>query len=207
MTREDELLKRMEQGDPDAADELIQLFYADILRYCLWHAPNRSLAEDAVQETFLKAIRYFDRYTHQGKFKPFLYRIAANTCIDMHRKHKLSELSLEEAEIDPAYSDPAFEQLHSNMTVKQLISGLPENQQEIVLLRFGQDLTLREIAEVVNLPLRTVQTRLRAALKRLRTELSAPQTNPDSRQEASDVCTRSQKEKQEGGRRENGKLK
>lgn len=206
LAREDELLNRMKQGDPAAADELIQMFYQDILRYCLWHAPNRSLAEDATQETFLKAIRYFDRYAHRGKFKPFLYRIAANTCIDMHRKHQHTELSLEAAEIDPAYSDPAFEQIRSDMVVRQLVGVLPENQREIVLLRFGQDLTLREIAEVVNLPLRTVQTRLRAALKRLRTELSSPQTEPDSRQEASNVCNKKEKRKK-GGCHENGKPK
>lgn len=170
MTHEDELLKRMEQGDRSAADELIQMFYPDILRYCLWHAPNRSLAEDAVQETFLKVIRYFDRYTHKGMFKPFLYRIAANTCIDMQRKYRQPDLSLEEAEIDPAYSDQAFETIHSDMVMRQLVNRLPENQREIVLLRFGQDLTLREIAETVNLPLRTVQTRLRAALKKLKAE-------------------------------------
>lgn len=176
MTREDELVKRMAQGDRAAADELIKMFYPDILRYCLWHAPDRSLAEDAVQETFLKAIRYFDRYTHKGRFKPFLYRIAANICIDMQRKSRNPDISLEESEIEPPYSDPAFEAIRSDMVLRQLVSSLPEAQREIVLLRFGQDLTLRETAEVLNLPLRTVQTRLRLALKKLRTELDAPET-------------------------------
>lgn len=176
MTREDELVKRMEQGDRDAADELITMFYPDILRYCLWHAPNRSLAEDAVQETFLKAIRYFDRYTHKGKFRSFLYQIAANTCIDMQRKNRHPDISLEGSEIDPSYSDPAFEVIHSDLALRQLVGGLPEEQREIVLLRFGQDLTLREIAEVVHLPLRTVQTRLRSALKKLKAELDTPET-------------------------------
>ena len=79
MTREEKLIQKIKQGDLSAADELIAMYYPEILRYCLWHAPDRSLAEDAVQETFLKALRYFDRYTHRGKFKSFLYRIAANT--------------------------------------------------------------------------------------------------------------------------------
>ncbi len=85
MTREDSLIKRIEQGDEAAAGELVELYYPDILRYCLWHAPNSALAGDAAQETFLKAIRYFDRYTHREKFKAFLYRIASNTCIDLAR--------------------------------------------------------------------------------------------------------------------------
>lgn len=184
MTREDELVKRMEQGDQSAADELIKMFYPDILRYCLWHAPNRFLAEDAVQETFLKAIRYFDRYTHKGKFKPFLYRIAANTCIDMQRKKRNSDISLEESEIDPPYTDPAFEDIHSDLALRHLVRSLSEEKREIVLLRFGQDLTLREIAEVLHLPLRTVQTRLRSALKKLKTEIGSTKTESAYKKES-----------------------
>ncbi|MCI6535414.1 MAG: RNA polymerase sigma factor, partial [Lachnospiraceae bacterium] len=86
MTREDELILRIKQGDFNALDELITSYYPEILRYCLWHAPNRALAEDATQETFLKVIRYSDRYVHKGKFKSFLYQIASNTCIDLRRK-------------------------------------------------------------------------------------------------------------------------
>lgn len=165
---EDELIKRMAQGDHGAAEKLIRMYYPEILRYCLWHAPNRSLAEDAAQETFLKVIRYADRYTHKGRFKPFLYQVAANTCVDMRRKNWYSELPLEESTGESAYSEPGFEKIQSDMALRQLTGGLPQDLQEIVLLRFGQDLTLREIAEVLNMPLRTVQSRLRSALKKLK---------------------------------------
>lgn len=168
MTREDQLIKRMEQGDAGAADELIGMFYSEILRYCLWHAPNRSLAEDATQETFLKVIRYFNRYTHKGKFKAFLYKIAANTCVDMQRKNWCQDMSFEELTIEVTYLESGFEEIQSDMALKQLIRGLPDDLQEIVLLRFGQDLTIRQIADVVNMPLRTVQSRLRSALKQLK---------------------------------------
>lgn len=83
----DRWIPRIIQGDEQALEELVEAFYPEILRYCLWHAPNRALAEDAAQETFLKAIRYLDKYAHRGKFKSFLYQIAANTCIDMGRKN------------------------------------------------------------------------------------------------------------------------
>ena len=170
MTREDELIQRIEHGDAEAVEELVKRFYPEILRYCLWHAPDRSLAEDAVQETFYKAIRYFNHYVHKGKFKSFLYQIAANTCIDMRRKKWQTEISFEELNVDPSYLDPTFEEIHANLTFKQLVKSLPEETQEIVLLRFGQDLSLREIGEVVGLPLRTVQSKLRSALKRLKKE-------------------------------------
>ena len=51
MTREDKLIQKMKQGDTDAVNELIAMYYPEILRYCLWHAPNRSLAEDITQVT------------------------------------------------------------------------------------------------------------------------------------------------------------
>lgn len=50
--RTDELLNRLEQGDAEALDELIRMYYPEILRYCLWHTSDRQSAEDAAQETF-----------------------------------------------------------------------------------------------------------------------------------------------------------
>lgn len=171
MTREDKLIQRIEQGDLGAADELIAMFYPEILRYCLWHAPNRSLSEDAAQETFLKVIRYFDRYTHKGQFKAFLYQVAANTCIDMRRKNRCPDVSLEDSAIEPVYAEPAFDAIHADMALRQLIGSLPKDLQEIVLLRFGQDLTLQEIAKILHMPLRTVQSKLRRALKKLKAQI------------------------------------
>ena len=171
MTREEKLMIRIGQGDIDAVDELIGLLYPEILRYCLWHAPNRGLAEDAAQETFLKAIRYYDRYVHKGKCKAFLYRIAANTCVDMYRKMDIGELSIEDIPAELPSEESGFERIHADLNFHQQIRSLPPEQQEILLLRFGQELTLRQIARVTGVPLRTVQSRLRAALKKLKSQL------------------------------------
>lgn len=168
MTQEDQWIKRIDQGDPGAADELIASYYGDILRYCRYHLPDPGLAEDAAQETFLKFIRYIDRYTHRGRLKPFLYQIAANTCIDLLRKAPPDGLSVEELAPELGYLEPGIERVHQEVAFRQMIRSLPPEQQEIVLLRFGQDLTLREIGQVLHLPFRTVQSRLRAALKRLK---------------------------------------
>lgn len=170
MTREEKLVRRIEQGDTDAVEELIGFYYPEILKYCLWHAPNRMLAEDAAQETFLKAIRYTDRYSFKGKFKPFLYKIAANTCIDMRRRKWMSEESLEHVETDPFYIEKGFARADEEIQLRQMIRNLKPELQEIVQLRFGQELTMREIAEITGTPLRTVQTRLRKALKQIEQE-------------------------------------
>lgn len=168
MTREDQLIKRYREGDGSALDELVRMYYADILRYCLWHAPDRQCAEDAVQESFLKMIRYLPSYTHRGYFRAFLYHIAANTCVDLYR----SKWSAIEALPDGlSREECGYRQAEEEADFRHLVSCLPPEQRELVLLRFAQQLTLREMAEITGLPLRTVQSRLRAALKKIKSSL------------------------------------
>lgn len=175
--REDKLIRRIEQGDVTAADELIERYYPEILKYCIWHAPNQTLAEDAVQETFLKAIRYMNRYVHRGKFRAFLYKIAANTCIDMWRKQGMTKeypegMLIEQMQIQKeiSYEESGFDEVQALLDLQRIISILPEEQREIVILRFGHDLTIREIANITGIPFRTVQSRIRLALKKLKME-------------------------------------
>lgn len=168
MNDDDQLLKRMRQGDTHAADVLIERYYDDIFRYCLWHTSTYSVAEDATQETFLKLIRYCDRYIAKGHFRAFLYRIAKNTCIDSERNKANASVPLPET-IDAVPDDSrSFDNMQDTLSLYQMIDHLPDTQQHIVLLRYLHDLTLREIAEIMDLPLRTVQSRLRSSLKALK---------------------------------------
>lgn len=77
---------------------------------------------------------------------------------------------MEVTKTDAPYVEYGFEEVRSDMVLRQLTDTLSEEQREIVLLRFGQDLTIREIGEVTGMPLRTVQSRLRSALKTLKKE-------------------------------------
>ena len=86
MTHEEQLIRQIQKGRRECLDELIELYYPAILRYCLWHMPDAESAQDATQETFLKLMRFIGRYEHRGQFKAFLYRIAANTCTDIRRR-------------------------------------------------------------------------------------------------------------------------
>lgn len=166
MTREDEIFKKLKNGDESGVSELVELYYEDILRYCMFRLPDRYLAEDAVQETFLKVFRYFDDYRHKGRFRAFLYKVAANTCIDMMRKKRWDQIPE-----DAAQEESGMQKTEEQEDFRQIIRKLPPELGEIVFLRFSQELRLREIAETMGIPLRTVQSRLRRALKLLRTEL------------------------------------
>lgn len=168
--REDKIIKRINAGDLKAIEDLVQMYYSDVLRYCIYHTTDQYTAEDATQETFLKAIRYSDRYVHRGMLKPFLYKIAKNTCIDIQKRKNTANIQIEQLENKLIYNEQGYEDVQENLQLGQLVKGLPEKMQEIIILRFSQELTMREIAEVVNIPMRTVQSQLRLALKKLKKE-------------------------------------
>lgn len=175
MTREDELIRQIKKGRRECLDELVELYYPAILRYCMWHMPSLESAQDATQETFLKLVRFIDRYSHKGQFKAYLYKIAANTCIDIRRKTALPELSLE------AFPDQtlpvellaqnSLQAIEDRQQLAAMLACLTPEQQELLLLRYGQELSLREISAVTGLPLRTVQTRLRRAIQKIKTNV------------------------------------
>lgn len=169
--REEILLKNLQAGDASAMDELVRMYYPEILRYCMWHAPDVHLAEDAAQETFLKAIKYLGGCRFSGKFRSFLYKIAGNICIDLYRSRRRDNVPLEGMNNELCYAEQGFEEAADQMFIRELVRKLEPSVQEIVILRFGQDLKLREIADIMGIPMRTVQSKLRMALKEMKLEL------------------------------------
>lgn len=144
----------------DGMEEWIRAMYPEVLRYCLFHCVNRSEAEDATQDTFLKAFRYGAKIMGLGNRRAFLYRVARNTCIDFARRKRPGilpgELPVDERGLRIAEANADF---------MLLLRGLPSEQRELLILRYQQELTIREIAAVLGIPLRTAQSRLRAVLK------------------------------------------
>lgn len=177
MTHEDKLIKQIKDGRAECMDELIELYYPAILRYCLWHMPDRESAQDATQETFLKLVRFIGHYEHRGQFRAFLYRIAANTCIDMKRNTFMPErLADVESEAGchmhaACYVEKGFPTAEDRQQLAAAFACLDDGSRELVLLKYGQELTLREIAAVTELPMRTVQTKLRRALIKMKKTL------------------------------------
>ena len=168
VAREDELIKQIKNGRRECLDELISLYYPAILRYCLWHMPDRESALDATQETFLKLVRFLDKYENRGTFRSFLYRIAANTCIDFKRRQTVTEPLSETMAETICSPENGYQAVEDRQLLAAALTHMDDTARELVLLRFGQELTLREISDIAELPLRTVQTRLRRAVKRLR---------------------------------------
>lgn len=118
--------------------------YDKIYRYCYYKVRNSVLAEDLTQETFLK---YFaqNAYIDRGKRLAYLYVIARNLCVDSFRKIQ-PELLTE----DIPHTD-CFEQIELNYTLWHALKTLPEQERELLLLRYVNELSVGEISSIMGI--------------------------------------------------------
>ncbi len=168
MVPDEILVQKVLDGDPESLDELVERYYPKILKYCLWHLSSKEEAEDATQEVMIKVVRHFRRGTRSFHFKPYIYQIAKNACIDIYRKNRIDTVPLESLTHETVLTETANQ--FKDEELVSLISTLPDDLREVILLRFGQQMSLQEISEATGVPLRTAQSRLRRAVSRIRKE-------------------------------------
>jgi len=174
-----ELVQAYIQGDQSAIESLINKHRSKVYTYILLTIKNQQLAEDLFQETFIKVIQSLrgGKYRDNGRFLSWVIRIAHNLIIDHFRKEKqMNSLSNDDTEVDlfnsKKLSDDNIEELIINTQIKTeiriLISELPDDQREVVLLRHYGGLSFKEIAEQTDVSINTALGRMRYALINLR---------------------------------------
>ena len=155
--------------------QLVALYEQQLLRMCYVYLHDAGLAEDAVQECFLKAYRAMDSFRGDSSEKTWLMRIAINTCKDMRRSNwfrlRTHTLRLEDL---PEAAAP-FTTEDSLLTLE--IMRLPHKLMEAVLLYYYQGMTVYEIAQLLGITAPSVSTRLQKARARLRTALKGEPTD------------------------------
>lgn len=160
---------KLSELSADGIEEIIRDNYADIYKYCFWRIKHHSDAEDITQETFLRFIDNLPNYSDRGKPKALLYTIARNLCINWHNQIKplfLSDKVMDYLQFS-AETDTEAEMVN-RLTLHKYISELPNEQQEILMLRYNQELQINEIAQVLGMSRFAIMYRLRLAMKTLR---------------------------------------
>ena len=162
------LVAGLAAGDRDAALVFVRRFQARVFGLALSITHNRSSAEEAAQDTFVKAWRYAASYdARRGPVAAWLLTIARNAALDHARTsaRRLDQPGFDE-DIDGADGiDCPYEEL---APLAHAVRALPEEQRSVLIACVYRGLTTREISEAWQLPLGTVKTRLRLALSRLR---------------------------------------
>ena len=174
------LLRKAQHGDPEAFEQLITPLEQLIWRICWHYTGNRESAEDCGQETMIRIWRSLDSYRGDCALESWVYRIAANCCMDYLRKKKrdksVSMEPMREQGFDPA--DPSLgteEQVvaaDEQKRLREAIAQLPENQREALILTQLEKVPYEEAAKLLGVSEGTIKSRVNRAKARLKEILS-----------------------------------
>ena len=177
---DEQLVVSFRQGNDEAFDALLKRYESKIYSYIFYAVKNEEEANDLFQEVFMRVIATIKsgRYNEMNKFASWLMRITHNQVIDYHRQNRSAQiLSNDETEAD-LFSDASIavdenreREMIDQQTlseIKQLITMLPQNQREVVLMRFYDELSFKEIAEKTGVSINTALGRMRYALINMR---------------------------------------
>lgn len=141
-----------------------------LFRYCLFKVGDRDIAKDLVQDIFTKTWVYMSDGSEIKSFKSFLYRTLNNTIVDYYRKKKSYSLeTLTEEGFDQAYEEAVSgEDKIDSEKAMELLSRLPEDYRDVLFMKYVEDLSISEIAEVTGELENTVSVRIHRGLKKLK---------------------------------------
>jgi RNA polymerase sigma-70 factor (ECF subfamily) len=181
---DEELLTRVRQGQRAAFGVLVRRYERELYGYLRRYVGDATMAEDVFQNTFLQVFVKIESFEHGRPVRPWLYTIATNQAIDAMRRncrHQAVSLnqgrevsvpsepddllsSLESKTIDPLDAAQGEER---RLAVRAAVDRLPDFLRQVVLLGYYQGLKYREIADILEIPLGTVKSRLHTALQKL----------------------------------------
>lgn len=182
---DDELVSLYEKGDDNAFDALLVRYQEKLFNYILFLTHNEDAANDIFQDTFVRVITSIRTHSYEGmnNFNAWLFRISRNLVLD-HFRRQSTQLTIPHEFVDEngdvlgdrfndmQLCEPTIEEEilleESKDTVRELISRLPKNQQEIIYLRYFRDIPFKEIAEILGVSINTALGRVRYALINMR---------------------------------------
>ncbi len=181
------LMLRYQQGDRAAFAQLVRRHQTPLFNFALRQVRVPQVAEDVVQESFVRVVQNAADFKHEARFTTWVYTITRNLCIDHLRKRALRKHpSLDESRgeegdgptLGEQTADPraSVEREATGTELKERIARavdtLPDEQREVFLMREIANLPFKEIAEITGVPENTVKSRMRYALERLQEHLS-----------------------------------
>lgn len=166
MRKIEDLVHKAQLGDHHAYITLFQQYERELYRTAFVYVNNQQDALDVIQETAYRSFKLIATLREPKYFKTWLIRICITCAIDLLRKRK-KVVHLKPEHMDFVVSNEDYD-VPLSISLKQLIEQLDEDERSVILLRFYHDFTIKEIAEVLQIPLGTSKTILYRALHKLR---------------------------------------
>jgi RNA polymerase sigma-70 factor (ECF subfamily) len=168
-----ELVIAARGGDRDAFASLVGLESGDAYRLTLSILRNPHDAEDAAQEAFVRAWSELPALRDADAWLPWFRRIAVNSALELNRRRGNGHVTVPLGELEPAPAPDGSGQVAARDQVNRLVGCLDQADRALLVLRFGLDLELPDVAAALGIPLGTAKSWLHRALARLRAELEA----------------------------------
>ena len=175
------LISLYKKGNEEAFSFLVKKYSSKVYSAVYFIVKDKYLAEDITQEVFIKIIKTIknNKYNEEGKFKPWMMRIAHNLSIDHFRKEKKHpKITLNNGNdifnslmFSENNAESNQENKESKKLLQELIKGLPKKQKEVLVMRHFMEMSFQEIAESTNVSINTALGRMRYALINLRKKL------------------------------------
>ncbi|WP_138420031.1 RNA polymerase sigma factor SigW [Aquibacillus sediminis] len=178
-----EKIKQVKKGDQSAFEDVVAFYQNKVFQICYRIIGNTHEAEDLAQEAFIRAYVNIHSYDERRKFSTWIYRIATNLTIDRIRKKKpdyFLDAEIKGTDGLDMYSqlpstqpmpDQEVESLEIQNYIQSEILKLPVKYRSVISLRFVDELSLKEISEILDIPVGTVKTRIHRGREALRKRL------------------------------------
>lgn len=175
MTEEQTWILQAKNGSDEAFTTIVETYQSPVYNLCYRMLGESTAAEDAAQETFLRAYQHLHRYDSKRPFATWLLSIAAHYCIDRLRRRRLPIFSVDEDEEstfeipDVHALRPEAEAVHGEQReqIHALVQSLDATDRAAIVMRYWYDFSEKEIAEALNLTVSAVKSRLHRARKQL----------------------------------------
>ena len=179
LASDDALVNRIKRGDEEAFDELMRRCRPRLLQFIRWSVTDAALAEDVLQDVLLQVHRSLGRYRAESSFRTWLYSLARNVCRDHGRRsrNRAREQSLDATDPEALITDAAdplaaLTRAEQVQRVRDAVARLPDIFGTVLLLRDWEELSYQQIAQVLDIPLGTVRSRIHAAREHLALEIA-----------------------------------
>ena len=172
-----ELIQKIHSGDKEVLGVIIDRYYADIYRFCLYMIREENSAYDLTQEVFMKFIKYGTSYTHNN-LKGYLLTIARNICFDYFKDEKEAHqlCGMEALDEIPSILNE-YHEVEMSMFFMEILGKLPNQMREVVILRIYKEMKFKEIAKIMGCSISTTKSRFRLGIKQIKEMMEADNGN------------------------------
>ena len=175
---DEQLVQQLQHGQREAFTTLVSKWQDRIYTFCLRQLGERELAEEATQDIFVKVFTSIQSFRMESKFSTWLYRISTNHCINLrskhHRRHRKQHHSFDEMDNQLHTIDNPIDRLETldfEQQLQEALGQIPEEHRALLILRDIQDCSYEEIADITNLNLGTIKSRIHRGRKQLKAVL------------------------------------